>query len=114
MLKADLHDRQPSQPPYLCILAVYKLIFVHRAQKYKQLRLLFTKVKAHENSVKQYIDFGVILLQERSNKRSPWPEMNQASPCQIDVQQRNNKHWCENLLVCVFDNCFGGACFIGE
>lgn len=63
---------------------------------------LFTKVKAHENAVKQYIDFGVILLQQQNNNRSLWSAMNRASPGQINIRQRNDKQSCEIIFPCVY------------
>lgn len=48
--------------------------------------------KAHEDAVKQCIDFGLFLLQVLNNKRSLRSVMNRASPCQINIPQGNNKH----------------------
>lgn len=52
--------------------------------KRQPLRAVVTKIKAHENAVKQYIDFDVIL--EQNNSSSLWPEMNWAFACQINIQ----------------------------
>lgn len=60
----------------------------------------FHRKKAHEDAVKQYIDFGVFLLQVLNNKRSLRSVMNRASPCQINIPQGNNKH-CQIIFLSV-------------
>jgi len=60
----------------------------------------FTKVKAHENAVKQYIDFGVILLQEPNNNRSLWPETNRTSLVESILSKETTKI-VEVIFVCM-------------
>lgn len=47
--------------------------------------------KAHEDAVKQYIDFALFLLQVLSNKRRRRLALNRASPCQINIAPGSNK-----------------------
>lgn len=75
-----LEELNPSQPPHLTLTYNSRLdAYEHNSsetelQRYKGLS--HAKVKAHENAVKQYIDLGVILLQEQNNNSGLWPETN--------------------------------------
>lgn len=85
-----LEELNPSRPPQITLTYNSRLdTYEHNSsdtelQCYKG--LTHAKVKAHENAVKQYIDLGVILLQEQNNNSGLWPEMNRARPCQINIQ----------------------------